>query len=406
MTLTIRTISDDEIPAFRHAMMGTFGEDADDADPDGTARVRKLIPTGRMWAAFDGAQVVGTAATLDHAISVPGGAALPMSGLTMVSVRPTHRRRGILREMIRLHLEEARTRRSPISGLWASEASIYRRFGYGLASTSDALQIDSASNVRFADSWAEATSDELAIVDEAQARERLPAIYARATEHRPGALRRDDVWWEERRFLETPFARRGASRRRHVIARRDGADVGYVAYRQRPKFVDGLPSGTVEIVELHAIDARAEASLWKFALSVDLFPTVTWWCAPVDCPLPWMLADFRRVRRHRADNLWLRIEDIPGALALRSYAHDGRLRFAIEGVTWELVVTDGKGRCTPTREPAQLVFDRPTLGSLYLGGAPASTLAKADLVRGDATALTVADCLFGSAIAPWCPEIF
>lgn len=406
MTLTIRTISDEEIPAFRHSLMRTFGEDEEDVDPDGAERVRKLIPLGRSWAAFDGASVVGTAATFDHAISVPGGATLPIAGLTMVTVRPTHRRRGILRELMRLHLEEARGRRIPASGLWASESSIYRRFGYGLASTSDAIEMRAADNIRFSDSWADVPGDDLESVDEAQARERLPSIYAGVTASRPGALRRSDTWWQERRFLETPIARKGGSRRRHVIARRSGGDVGYVAYRQRPKFTDGLPNGTIEIIELHAIDARAEASLWKFAMSIDLFPTVTWWCAPVDCPLPWMLADWRRVQRERFDNLWLRIEDIPAALALRSYAHDGRLRFAIEGTTWELVVADGKGRCTQTTATAEITIDRATLGSLYLGGASASTLARAELVRGDAAAITTADCLFGSAVAPWCPEVF
>lgn len=200
--------------------------------------------------------------------------------------------------------------------------------------------------------------------------------------------------------------RKGASRRRHVIARRGGEDVGYVAYRQRAGFPDGLPGGKVEIVELHAVDARAEASLWKFALSIDLFPTVTWWCAPVDCPLPWMLADWRRAERSRFDNLWLRIEDVAAALEARSYPHDGRLRLRIDDATWELDVRDGKGRCTRTTEAAQLVMDRQALGALYLGGTSASTLARAELVRGDGAEIALADCLFGSVAAPWCPEVF
>ncbi|MFN0246578.1 MAG: GNAT family N-acetyltransferase [Kofleriaceae bacterium] len=406
MTLTIRTISNDEAPAFREALMCTFGEDADDADPGGTARFQAMVAPGRAWAAFDGANVVGTAATYDHAIGLPGGGTLPIAGLTMVTVRPTHRRRGILRELMRLHLEEARGRHVPVSGLWSSEAQIYQRFGYGLASAHDAIEVHVTPSVRFADSWADSATDELELVDEARARERLPAIYARATANRPGALRRSDLWWSERRFLETPFQRRGASRRRHVIARRGQEDVGYVAYRQRAKFTDGLPDGSVEIIELHATDARSEVSLWKFALSIDLFPNVTWWCAPVDCPLPWMLADWRRPQRRRFDNLWLRIEDISAAFAARGYPQDGRLRFAVDGATWELVVADGKGRCSRTADTPQLTFDRSTLGSLYLGGTPASTLASADLVRGDAAAIATADFLFGSSVAPWCPEVF
>ena len=405
MSLTVRPITDDEVPAFRDAIMGTFGEDADDADPDGTARMRKLVAPGRAWAAFDGTNVVGTGATFDHTIGIPGGATLPVAGLTMVSVRPTHRRRGILRELMRLHLTDARDRGLAVSALWASEASIYGRFGYGLAAVHESLEVNSAHTVRFSDRWSDG-ADAVELVTEAQARERLPRIYARATETRPGALRRDDVWWDQRRYLETPFSRRGASRRRYVIARRGSEDVGYVVFRQRPAFPNQMPDGKIDINELHAIDPRAEASLWKFVMSIDLFPNVNWWCAPVDCPLPWMLEDWRRVERRRLDNLWLRIEDIPAALALRSYAHDGRLRFSVDGTAWELTVTDGKGRCTQTSEPAQITTDIPALGSLYLGGTTASALARADRVRGDSPAIVMADCLFGSVVAPWCPEIF
>src|SRR6185295_18657726 len=113
-------------------------------------------------------------------------------------------------------------------------------------------------------------------------------------------------------------------------------------------FAEGLPSGKVEIIELHAIDSRAEASLWSFVFSIDLFPTVSWSCAPTDCPLPWMLADWRRVQRLRFDNLWLRIEDIPAALRLRSYTSAGRLRFAIDDTTWQLECDGRQVHCTPT----------------------------------------------------------
>lgn len=405
MTLSIRPITDDEVSAFRHALMSTFGEEADEADPGGNERVRKLVARERMWGAFDGTTVVGTAATFDHEIGVPGGSSLPIAGLTMVTVRPTHRRRGILREMMRLHLADARDRGVPASGLWASESQIYRRFGYGLAAMHDTIEVHATASVRFTSRWADA-NDAVEAIDEVAARQVLPAIYARATASRPGALRRSDLWWQERRFLETPFQRRGASRRRHVIARRGAENVGFVAYRQRPAFANGLPSGKVEINELHGIDARAEASLWKFAMTIDLFPSVVWWSAPVDCTLPWMLEDWRRVQRQRFDNLWLRIEDIPATLALRSYAHEGRLRFSVDGTTWELNALDGKGRCTRTTEPAQIAMDLPTLASLYLGAVSASMLARAELIRGDAAALALADCLFGSVVAPWCPEVF
>lgn len=407
MTLEIRTITDAELPAFREAMLATFGADAD-SDPDGDDRIRALIAPDQRWAAFDGGTVVATAATFEQAITVPGGGRIPMAGLTMVSVRPTHRRRGLLRELMRLHLEDARRRGYPISGLWASEAAIYQRFGYGIAAESHAVEIDDAPAVAFA---APGEPDELRWIDEADARRELPAIYARALGGRPGALIRSEAWWRERRFLEVPLARAGASRRRHVVAARAGEAVGYLQFRQRPGVTNDRPSGVLEIIELVAIDARAEATLWQVALRADLFPRVTWWNAPVDDPLPWMVTDARRIRRRRVDTLWLRLGDVPAALAARRYAAAGALRLAIDGDAWELTVAGGgHARCEAAAGAAPhapaLRLSRPALGSLYLGGVSASQLARAGAVQGEPAAIEAADRLFAWPIAPWCPEVF
>ena len=402
MSIEIRTVRDDELDAFRDCIFTTFGDDLE-SDPGGDARLRALIPEAHRWAAFDGRYVVATAATFDHAIGVPGGGSLPMAGLTVVTVRPTHRRRGILRELMKRHLDDARQRGFAISGLWASEAAIYGRFGYGLAAHADAMSIDNAQTVVFHE---RAARDSIEWIDEAAARELLPEVYAKATALRPGALRRGEVWWRERRFLESPFKRGNASKRRHVIARRDGAIVGYLVYRQKGAFEPTRPAGQVVIVELVGIDPRAQLSLWEMALQMDLFPNVSWNTAPVDDPLAWAVVDPRRVQRRRTDTLWLRIDDVPATLAARTYAVDGTLRFAIGDATWELVVDDGRGRCVPTTKAPELWFGPTTLASLYLGGVPATQLAQAEQLRGDAAAIARADALFASAIAPWCPEVF
>ncbi|MCX5744805.1 MAG: GNAT family N-acetyltransferase [Proteobacteria bacterium] len=312
--IDVRTITADEVPAFREAMMATFGFD-DEADPDGATRTRALLAPAQMWAAFDDGTVVATAAAFDLALGLPGGASLPM----------------------------------------------------GRA---------------------------------------LPAIYAAATAARPGVLRRSETWWRERRFLDAPMMRGGASRRRYVVARRGADDVGYLVYRQRPGSLGGRASGRVELVELIAVDATAEATLWRFACALDLFPIVAWSDAPTDCPVSWLVDDPRRVQRTRIDSLWLRIEDVATALAARHYPSEGVLTLAIDDVIWQLAALGGRGRCTPSTGPAQLRLTRSTLGALYLGGTPASQLARAGLVDGDPAALALADRLFASPIAPWCPEVF
>jgi predicted acetyltransferase len=397
--LEIRSIAADEAEAFRSCLMTTFGGGVED-DPNGANRMRALLAPGRAWAAFDGPAMVATAGTFTLTLGVPGGA-MAMAGLTMVTVRPTHRRRGILRELIRLHVEDARQHGEAINGLWASEATIYGRFGFGIAVESDAITVD----VRGLSLAAIGEPDRYVWIEEAEAIERLPPIYARAIADRPGALHRDQTWWRERRFLEIG-TRGGASVRRHVVARRGDDDVGYIVYRQRPTFHDGLPVGTTEIVEVIAIDPRAEASLWQFVAGIDLFPTATWGNAPSDCVLPWIASDANRVSRRRVQTLWLRIDDVPAALAGRRYAVDGELRFALGDATWSLVVEAGRGRCTRSDAAPELRFADTTLGSVFLGGVPVTALARAGRITGDAAALARADQMFGWPIAAWCPEVF
>jgi predicted acetyltransferase len=399
--MEIRTITDEEVTAFRESLLQTFGADME-SDPGNDDRLRATVDVrSQAWAAFDGTVIAGTAGTFQLQIGLPGGGSLPIAGLTMVTVRPTHRRRGLLRQLMQCHLDDAKQRGYAASGLWASEATIYGRFGYGVAAEHDELHIADKRHVHVTPR----DFDDLEWIEEPRAREVLPDIYARATANRPGIMRRTDVWWRERRFVETPWTRQGASIRRHVVARRGDTLVGYVAYRQ--KQTDGpTPGGKTSIVELHGVDARAEATLWRFVLSMDLFHDVTWWAAPTDEPVTMFVDNPRLITRTREDNLWLRIEDAPAALRARRYTSDGVLRFAMDGTTYELVVEDGRATCTQTTREAELELDRAALGSLYLGAFTATRLARAGFVRGDARAIATADRLFASAIAPWCAEVF
>lgn len=380
--MELRAITDAEVPAFRECMMTTFGEDPQDADPDGDRRFRAQLPMLHAWAVFDRGLLVATAGSYDLQIGMPGGGSLPCAGLTMVSVRPTHRRRGLLSRLMAHYLQDARERGLAIGGLWASEAVIYGRFGFGIAAWGDAIEVTGAHDLAIAGG-----GDAIEPLDDARARELLPALYARTTADRPGVLRRADVWWRERRFLEAPFHRKGASRRRHVIAVRDGAPVGYVQYRQRGSFTDGRPSGRLEIVELVGADPRATASLWAYACSTDLYPAVTWWNAPVDDPLIHLASDVRRIARRRNDTLWLRIEDVRAVLAARGFDDSIALRV---------------GDRTYGRGPEVAVAPH-ALPGLVMGAARATELARAGLLTGDVMA---AERAFATPLPAWCPEIF
>src|SRR6186997_1854811 len=129
MTIEIRPPAEDELRPAMEAAEAAFGSEVEDHDWE---RERKLLPLSRALAAYDGERPVGFAAAYAFDLSIPGGE-LPCAGVTWVGVLPTHRRRGILRDFMRRQLADVQTWGEPIAALWASEASIYGRFGYGLA---------------------------------------------------------------------------------------------------------------------------------------------------------------------------------------------------------------------------------------------------------------------------------
>ncbi|MBK7074820.1 MAG: GNAT family N-acetyltransferase [Myxococcales bacterium] len=413
--LTVRAITDAELPAVMGCVLDVFGTDPA-VDPQVLERMRVLVPVPRTFAAFDGSALVATASAYSLALTVCGGAVVPTGGLTIVTVRPTHRRRGLLRRLINAHLDDCRARGEALSGLYASEGGIYGRFGYGVAVESDELAVVAGDGLIESDDgavggvWPVGLSDDEALAT-------LPAIYAAACAQRPGMYARSLDWWRWRRIADRPFARRGRSPRRHVVVRKAGVDRGYVVYRQQLAFEDGRPAGAVDVEELVALDADAEAALWRHVTTLDLFPRVSVANAAVDCPLPWLASDYRRVvRRRRFDTLWLRIDDVTAALGARRYAADGAVTFVMEGggwphdvepqSRWRLVVEDGVGTCVPAVGGVDVTLDRATLSSLYLGGVRATALAQGGRITGKAEAIAQLDRMFAWPVAPWCAEQF
>ncbi len=140
MSIEIRPITPEEFDTFVTATYIGFGSPV--AEPNETANTKALCEYDRTLAGFDGEEIVSTTGIFSFEMTVPGGTALPTAGVTWVSVKPTHRRQGLLTGMMRQQLSDVRDRNEPIAALWASESVIYNRFGYGLAAQSQGLKID------------------------------------------------------------------------------------------------------------------------------------------------------------------------------------------------------------------------------------------------------------------------
>jgi predicted acetyltransferase len=404
----IRTITADDAELFRSRVSQGFGRDADH-DETSVQRFEAIFEYDRTFAAFEGGDIVGTCAAFSLGLTAPGGGEVPMGGTTVIAVRPTHRRRGVLRALMDAHLEEIESRGEPLAGLWASEGSIYGRFGYGPATYKLNARID-ARGVSFIEPDAKGS---VRLIEGDDVEPTLRSVHERARPMRAGMLTRSDGWWTHRVMADPESWRGGKSAHRHVIHQEGGEVTGYAAFRQKSKWDDSLPRGEVSVTEVLATTPDAHRGLWRFLTSIDLFPNVEYWNLPVDDPLPLEVANHRLVSMKLEDGLWVRLMDISDALDARAYQHDGEVVFTAHDSTrpaqtgiYRLEIVDGVGHCERVETTPELELDVEVLGRLYLGGGDAHALAAAGRIEGNPGAVTRLHRIMRTDVAPWCPEVF
>jgi predicted acetyltransferase len=391
----LRPVTREELPAFTRTDLTAFGERADQArfELDWTS-----LELDRTLAAFDGEEIVGTGRLFSFELTMPGGKLQPAAAVSWIAVLPTHRRRGILTAIKRCQLDDAVERGEPLAMLYASEGGIYRRFGYGIASSSMTVTVDT----RHSAFLHPVPEGRVRLVEEDAARKLFPEIFDRARRIQPGAVQRVDEWWPDQFFWPEPDER--GTRFYCVYESPEGRLDGYAAYRTEMRWDNGA-HGTVHVRDLVTITPTARAVLWRYLLDVDLTENVAAWVVPLDEPLRWLLAEPRRMRVGRlAESLWLRVLDAPAAFEARTYSAPGRVVFDVRdqfrpggGAAGRFELEGGPDGAEARRTAAEpdLALDVAELGALLLGGVRASTLARAGLVdERTAGALAVADAMF------------
>lgn len=411
----VRPVSQDEFGSYelvtQHAFHG--GPIAEGDLP----AVLSRFEWDRSLAAFD--PELGTPAGIttifSFQLTVPG-ASLPAAGVSWVAVLPSHRRRGILNSLMRRQLSDIAARGESLAILWASEAGIYGRYGYGRASwhlsydirRGEGVLLDTAPLLR------------TRLVEPAAARPELATVYDLVLRTRPGFYARNTTWWD--RMLNDPEERRnGAGPLRCVLAEDDRGVRGYALYAGISGWEDGtfLPDGTLNVRELMAAGPAASATLWKDLLSRDLTTSYHASQRPVDDPLLFQLADPRRVRPKVFDGLWARLVDVPAALAGRRYSCPVDVAIEVRDALlpdnagrWRLRTGTGgpdgfAASCERTADPADLELDVAELGAAYLGGTKLSAPAGAGLVTEHRPgAVRELSAAMSWDPAPWCPLIF
>jgi predicted acetyltransferase len=404
----VRAVTEDEIDLFRARLSRAFGGDADE-DDGARDRFLEIFEIDRTFAAFDDGDIIGTGGAFSFDLTVPGGRSVGMGGTTIVTVQPTHRRRGVLTAMMEHHLHEVASKGESVAGLWASESSIYGRFGYGRATFRCEIEMDArAVAMRGPDPLGR-----VRLVDAEEAEAAMRNVYEQARMDRAGMLSRTDSWWRLRRMRDDESTRGGKSARRYAIYEQNGQPLGYATYRQKEKWED-FPEGEVHVIEVITITNAAHRGLWGFLTNIDLFPTVEWWNSPIDDPLPFHVTDPRRVEREITDSLWVRLLDIPVALESRLYEQDGTLVIGVDDPfrpdntgRYRLTVEGGEAKCQKEdgAEP-DIACGVDVMGHLYLGGGDAYGMAHAGQIRGRDDAVRTVHRIFRTDRAPWCPEVF
>lgn len=408
MPFDVRSIRPDQLADYLDVTSTAFLE-----RPDVTAVAAEAAPLwdlARAWAAFDGARIVGTFRTWATEVTVPGAVQVPASAVTNVTVLPTHRRRGALRQMADREHRAARERGERVAILYAAEYPIYGRFGYGPACRMGTWTVDALLAT-----FAAPAAGGIDLIGPEEARGILPQLFGAWRARQTGEIRRRDSRWDfDLGLRDTAWGKRWKGWLA-VHRSTSGEPDGYVRYKAEEKWEQNLPRSVVTVDELHALNDVAYEALWRFVAELDLVARVRAEFRPLSERLPWLLTDARHAQvSDVTDGMWLRLLDVPEALAARRYEQEQRL--VVEVVDPEAVggrvrvrLDGGPDGATAkvTTESADLTVGAAALGAAYLGG---TRLRDAVIASGcdehRQGALARADRFLRATDEPWCSTFF
>jgi predicted acetyltransferase len=385
---------------FRAAMVGF--PPMSDLPP---GQITKMLDPGRTLGAFVTGQLVGSADAVTSTLTLPGGAAVGHAAVTHIGVLPSFTRKGVATDLMRHQLGDIAARGEVVASLRASEATIYERYGYGVASSAQSVEIATA-RAAFRPGVGSGGPVRLAAAGEAW--EILPRIYDANRPSRPGTIDRPGVWWEGVR-LRTE-ASSGAW---YVVVHGEpGAESGFARYRPIDTdrwFVSD--QRTIVVEDFFAPTTDAYLGLLRFLVGLDLIDRVMFWMLPLDDPLPSLFADRRAVKVTAVhDETWLRVVDAERALTARSYVGGGAVTVAVNDPLLphnSASFAISAGGAEPTARRADLHVGIEGLGAVLLGGTSWRSLGVAGLARADdPVALAAADQLFAVPEAPYAGTFF
>jgi predicted acetyltransferase len=373
---------------------------------------RKVVEFDRSFGFQVDGRWISTCGAYSRILTVPGGS-VPAAAVTVVTVQPSYRRRGLLTEMMKHQLHDIHERgNEPIALLWASEAAIYGRYGYGQATPQ--LHLTGKTKTTAFLPGVDLGTGSVGEVERDEAIPTIKRIHQTLLPDRPGALNRDDNWWAVR-WHDPEAWRHGASAYRFALHYdHRGRPDGYVSFRVKTNWEGSESAAEVIISELDAVAGPGRAALWRFVLDLDLVRRFRGDGAPLDEPLRYLVHDLRSVKAELGDGTYARLVDVSGALEARRYLTDVDVIIGIE----DSLLTHNNGSIrleagpdgasvTRTRRRPDLIMNVRELSAIYLGGTPLAALARAGLVTERSEgAVAVTAAAFAWTQLPFCPDFF
>ncbi|WP_314455883.1 GNAT family N-acetyltransferase [uncultured Microbacterium sp.] len=401
-----RVVADgDAYRPFQRAVARGFlgGESTDDE----AENARLTLRTRRLTAVYDRDGVepgvpVGTVDSWATELTTSPGRQTDLWAISAVTVAPTHRRRGIARAMLGGELRTAAAAGFALAGLTVTEATIYGRWGFSPATWASDVEIDTGRA-----RWTGPTpAGRLDFVPRDGLADRVSAVHERVRRQRPGSVPGWDGRWRGIAGV-APGDKEGEKVRAVAYRDTDGIERGIVVYTIADR--DDFAAHDLSVRALFAESPDAYAALWRFVLEHDLVGTVKAWLqAPVP-PVQWMVADRRAVTATLTDHQWLRVLDVPHALASRAYAAPLRVAVRVtdplgfaDGAWRAVIGDDGQAVVEPLADgdPVDVEMTVNALGSLLLGGARVTELAAAGIASGHPGVLAAIDRSFAPSMTP------
>ena len=410
MPLVVRTTDPSETAAWLASLRTSFL--ARWAIEPLAADVRSHWDYSRVWAAVEDERIVGTARSWATEVTVPGGSQLAGTAIAGVSVLPTHRRQGLLRRLMDADMTAARERGEVLAVLWASQAAIYGRLGFGAATRSATWTTVVGPHAVPGDVRPGAL---VVTPPSATSRDVIRSLFDTWRRGQPGEVRRREFVWDDMLGLRPSVRGEDTWSGTLVIHHAaDGQPDGYLRYRFEDRWERRRGVGVLHVDELHALTDEAYRDLWRLACGMEWAGSVRAELRSPQERLPWLLADARMAQPESiTDGMWLAFLDLPGALAARRYQEVGRLVIGVARPTvgpWGRVLLDATpdgATCRSTNEQPDLVVSGSALAAAYLGDVPL----RVATIGGGADehtpgALALLDRLLRTLDPPWCSTFF